>query len=162
MAITQQLARLDSLLLRDILSDAEKLDNLVSFTLLPQFQYLDIGWNGEAIRKIIHAAFNLDIDQIDKALDGQLEFAKFSDGFFVEDNPKYLLNQDVVVVNNFISSLNFEEAISKIESKGSLIDFLNMDYDGYPRDLIEKEFRFLTDFYQRAANEGQCVVCWWD
>jgi hypothetical protein len=165
-AITQQLARLPQSDLDACRTSADRLDEVCSFTALPEDDHLDLDWapswladaaNATGLAELAHA----------------VELATAGRG---EVNPDYRDHPDTIFEHP-VAALTADEVVAVAA------DLAKLAPDGFPAEAdvaglwavapeayrpedpqayLRQHIAALVSFYRGAAERGLAVVMWWD
>ncbi len=161
MAVTQQLAKLSFEQFKKCKSSIDTADDLVSFSLLPKEDYLDLDWHGVIIKKLM-SLNDKELETIlTNALDGNHLFCEAD--LDIDEQPRYLSYDEVGIVSKALNKIDFKKTLDGLPgSLDEINSLLNSEYDTPPSRELLAAWSKLTGFYNDAALNNMYIICWWD
>ena len=163
MAITQQLARMNSNIFFKCCENAEQFSQLISFKLLPEKNYLDLCWASEGLKvlsRLSGQTYNAH-SALYVSCDGTRPVFLNSDETW---GPIFSIQaEEVRLVFSGLAEINLDRLLGSVPKEECTWNrFFGSDKPSNPEAYYKKYFNLLFAFYKKAADSGESVIVWLD
>ncbi|MBB1159175.1 MULTISPECIES: hypothetical protein [Amycolatopsis] len=171
MAVTQQLARISAAHLAVCRRAVEALDELCSFTAVPERDYCDLDWWPGILKPAwkLTGADDRTLALLRRGFDGDEEVnPAYRDVLHsIDGHPVTALEpRRVAAVAEALCGITPDAVRSVVPSDPEQIEAelgsLALDVDGDLAEMLGEQHTVLRDFYAEAARRKLAVALWWD